>query len=66
MLVDAVSETVMILDEKKRERKPRSLYLAEFTGPGIKHRVKGFRLCVDLSSNRAQVGLGAEHSLFLA
>lgn len=56
----------MILDEKKRERKPRSLSLAEFIGPGVKHRVKGFRVCVDLSSSRAQVGLGAEHSLFLA
>lgn len=72
MLVDAVFEIVMILDEKKRERKPRFLYLAEFAGPtvcsepGIKHRVKGFRICVDLSSTRAQVVLGAEHSPFLA
>lgn len=48
MLGDAVLEIVMILDERKRERKPKSLYLAEYTGPvgcsepGIKHRLKVF------------------------
>lgn len=48
MLDDAVLEIVMILDERKRERKLKSLYLAEFPGslgfsePGIKHRLKVF------------------------